>query len=136
MWPLMWPLVQSETDIAYYGQNFLTKKKSQFQFLWVEDILTPLGKISIILWLSKPLQRTIEILPLGVTDFAILYSCGVRFYISNCINPITFVGWFMVFNATFNNISVILWWFIAFVKIKSFNEDLFFLLVIKSIYNL
>ena len=71
---IMWPLVQSETDIAYYGQNFLTKKKSQFQFLWVEDILTPLGKISIILWLSKPLQRTIEILPLGVTDFPILYS--------------------------------------------------------------
>ena len=74
MWPFMWPLVQSETDIAYYGQNFLTKKKNQFQFLWVEDILTPLGKISIILWLSKPLQRTIEILPLGVTDFPILYS--------------------------------------------------------------
>jgi hypothetical protein len=71
---IMWPLVQSETDIAYYGQNFLTKKKSQFQFLWVEDILTPLGKISIILWLGKPLQRTIEILPLGVTDFPILYS--------------------------------------------------------------
>jgi hypothetical protein len=47
-----------------------------------------------------------------------------------------FVGWFMVFNATFNNISVILWRFIAFVKIKSFYEDLFFLLVIKSIYNL
>jgi hypothetical protein len=71
---IMWPLVQSETDIAYYGQNFLTKKKSQFQFLWVEDILTPLGKISIILWLGKPLQRTIEVLPLGVTDFPILYS--------------------------------------------------------------
>jgi hypothetical protein len=26
------------------------------------------------------------------------------------------VGWFMVFNATFNNISVILWWSVLLVE--------------------
>ena len=38
---------------------------------------TPPGKISIVLWLGEPRQRTIEILPLDVWDFSILtrYRC-------------------------------------------------------------
>jgi len=41
----------------------------------------PLGKISIVLYLGKPRNGTIEFLPSGVGDFTILYSPGVRFYI-------------------------------------------------------
>ena len=38
----------------------------------IEKSQTPSGKISIVLWLGVPRQRTIEILPLGVCDFSIL----------------------------------------------------------------
>jgi len=41
----------------------------------------PLGNISIVLYLGKPRNGTIEFLPSGVGDFTILYSPGVRFYI-------------------------------------------------------
>jgi len=41
----------------------------------------PLCKISIVLYLGKPRNGTIEFLPSGVGDFTILYSPGVRFYI-------------------------------------------------------
>jgi hypothetical protein len=36
--------------------------------------LTPMGRTSIVLWLGKPHQRTIEIMPSSVGDFYILKS--------------------------------------------------------------
>ena len=41
-----------------------------------------MGKIAIVLYVGKPRKRTIEILPSGVRDVPILYSPGVRLYIS------------------------------------------------------
>ena len=60
--------------------------------------------------LLKVALNTITLTLYNYISFVVLFICNLH-----CINPVV-VFWFMVFNATFNNISVISWWSVLLVE--------------------